>query len=142
MVRLDVDRYIGVPFLNHGRSLDGCDCWGLVRLVLFEKFDIITPSFAEVYGDSHKDRTEIADALGSERMTWTLVTPGEERPGDVVLLRIYGLPVHMGIVTEPPKMLHVDRAMPATIEFYDRTPWSTRIDGFYRHPHLQRGFVN
>lgn len=27
------NEYVGLPFADKGRTREGCDCWGLVRLV-------------------------------------------------------------------------------------------------------------
>lgn len=34
------DRFIGIPFEDHGRARAGCDCWGLVCLIYQEELAI------------------------------------------------------------------------------------------------------
>ena len=44
-------RYVGLPWLDRGRTADGADCWGLVRLVLAGHFGVEVPSYLDDYDD-------------------------------------------------------------------------------------------
>ena len=37
------DKYISIPFADHGRSKNGCDCWGLATVAYKEKFKVDLP---------------------------------------------------------------------------------------------------
>jgi cell wall-associated NlpC family hydrolase len=130
-------RYIGLPFRDHGRDRSGLDCWGLVRLVMGEQFGIALPSLSGEY-----EHTLALDAISGviERQipAWDAVPAGEERCGDVIILRLHGQPLHVGIVLGDAHMLHVEARIDSAIERYDQTRWKDRIYGFYRHRPLPR----
>lgn len=42
------ERYFKIPFVPGGRDWSGCDCYGLVRLVLQEEKGIFLPLFKDV----------------------------------------------------------------------------------------------
>lgn len=130
------DAYIGLPFKEHGRDRSGLDCWGLVRLVLAERFGLDLPSFGEAYRDL-RDRAAIARAVEAERPAWIALDPGREGPGDVALLRLRGAPLHVGVVARRPLMLHVQRGAGSSLESYRGLRWRDRLLGFYRHPGLR-----
>jgi cell wall-associated NlpC family hydrolase len=44
-----VEQYIGIEFRDLGRDRDGCDCWGLVRLVILKQARVELPSLATGY---------------------------------------------------------------------------------------------
>lgn len=54
--------YIGLPFADHGRTREGADCWGLVRLVYAEVFNLALPSYASTYTDAH-DQASVSAAV-------------------------------------------------------------------------------
>jgi cell wall-associated NlpC family hydrolase len=129
----DLREYIGIPFRERGRDREGCDCWGLVRLVLAERFGVLLPSF-DGYG-SVRDRERIRALIEDDLPAWTEVG-GRERAGDVVLLRVGGRPLHVGLVISPGTMLHIEAGIDACLERYDRLPWCRRVLGVYRHREL------
>lgn len=124
--------YIGLPFLAHGRDRLGVDCWGLVRLALAEQFGLALPSFATAYKDT-RDAASISAVIAQETLSWRAVEAGEEKLGDVIVLRLRGQPLHVGLVLGDRLMLHVERGIDSAIERYDRPQWHHRIFGFYRY---------
>lgn len=125
------DRYVGLPFLDRGRSLVGLDCWGLLCLVYRELRGIELPSYAEAYVTA-ADRAGIAALIADEISPWQPVPAGEEMPFDGVLMREGKFPRHIGLVTLPGKLLHVDRGETSRIESYRAGLLACRVVGFYR----------
>lgn len=129
-----VSAYIGLPFLEHGRTDAGLDCWGLVRLVYERQFGIALPSFATDYG-STVDVQTIAQLVAGEQKHWSEVPPADVACGDVILLRVRGLECHVGIVLEEGKFLHVIKGANCCIESYKSLLWRKRVSGFWRYSH-------
>ncbi|MFC7455456.1 C40 family peptidase, partial [Insolitispirillum peregrinum] len=100
--------YIGLPFSDHGRTRDGVDCWGLVRLVLAEQFGFDVPSHDGSYRQT-TDRDDLDRLISTERSSaWSAVPAGSEQAGDVVLLRCLGAACHVGLVVTPGIMIHAE----------------------------------
>lgn len=127
--------YVGLPWRAHGRDRQGCDCWGLVRLVLGEQFGLTLPSHAEGYPDPAA-RAAVGALVRGELGAWLPVAPGAEAPGTVVLLRPLGEPCHLGLWVAPGLMLHAWRRLDACLERFDGPLWGRRVAGVYRHARL------
>lgn len=121
--------YINIPFEEHGRGWDGCDCWGLVVL-FYRDMGVDLPEFVGQY-QSTTDRENIEKLTSQERETWERVE--EPKVGDVVLVNIYKQPVHTGIYIGGNKMLHVMRGRQSCVENLNDPEWRNRIEGFYRY---------
>jgi cell wall-associated NlpC family hydrolase len=132
----DFGRYIGIAFKDHGRGFDGCDCWGLVRLVYQNEYGIKLPDMGPIY-EKVTDEKGMMKLYVSELPSWEKV----EIPqiGDVVLLRACGLPIHVGIVVSENQMLHIEIKIDAVIERFDSALWGRRIEGFYRRNFTDAG---
>jgi len=123
--------YIGLPFREKGRDRDGLDCWGLVRLVLAEQFGVLLPSYADDYACT-LEVSENARLISGRKGDWSEVPAGEERAGDVLLLRMAGHECHVGIVVAPGIMLHIEAGHDAVWDRYHGLRWKNRVVGAYR----------
>lgn len=131
-------QYIGLKFKNRGRTKDGVDCWGLVRLIYKEQYNIELPSYDDEYNSSY-NINETRDAIIEHAKEWTQISKEAASTGDVIVLRLSGYPTHVGIVIEKGKMLHIIEGTDAVIENYDNRLWEHRIVGFFRHKELING---
>lgn len=124
------DRFVGIPYADKGRG-DAVDCWGLVCRVFLELRGVALPSYAEAY-ETAEDARAIARLVAGELEPWQPVALGAEQPFDCVLMKECGLPRHIGVVTQPGLMLHVQRGGTSVIERYRAGPLRFRMVGFYR----------
>lgn len=129
------NKYVGIPYKDNGRDLDGMDCWGLARHVYNKEFNISLPSFSEDY--SGNDRKRIAELIAQYKEGWTETT-AEPQSGDIVLFRMLGLQSHVGIVTEYPYFLHAREGYDSSIERLDSTMWEKRVLGIFRYTEASR----
>lgn len=127
-----VKEYIGIPFQPGGRTRSGCDCWGLTRLVLAERFGVQLPSFAEEYTDPH-DWQVVSQLISTHIPTWCPIA-GTPQEGDVALFRILNEPAHVGVIVAPGFMLHVSRGTDSNVERYTSPTWQPRLLGFFASP--------
>jgi cell wall-associated NlpC family hydrolase len=140
-------RFIGIPWKELGRGRDGCDCWGLHRLILKEQFGCAAPAYQTGYaGCGRDDVAEIAALIAVGKIGWITVAEydpatwlcplGAERPGDSLLIRQHGAPCHIGLVAGGRHMLHIEEGIDSVCVPYDDSTWRRRIVGIYRHPGL------
>jgi cell wall-associated NlpC family hydrolase len=127
------DRFVGIPYRDHGRGFDGCDCWGLVRLVFRETRGVDLPSFADGYVCA-SDAKAVADLIAGRLQPWDELPPGVETTGDVLLMRRGSSACHVGLVVEPGKVLHVSAdSIASRVERYRNGLRGHRVVGRYRY---------
>ncbi|ADZ70129.1 C40 family peptidase [Polymorphum gilvum] len=124
--------FVGLDYLDLGRTAKGVDCWGLVRLAL-AAHGIEVPSYAGAYG-STAERAEIAALIDGAKPDWHRVASAREL--DVVTFRRGRLESHCGLVVRPGLMLHVSEGKASCIESYLDDHWTRRLTGFWRHARL------
>jgi len=125
------DRFVGIPYLDKGRSIVGLDCWGLLHQVFRELRGIDLPSYAERYVTG-ADRLAMARLIAGELDDWQEIESGKEQTFDGVLMREGKFPRHIGVVTAPGMVLHVSQGETSRIERYRSGILANRVVGFYR----------
>jgi cell wall-associated NlpC family hydrolase len=135
---MDSARFVGLPWRDHGRELDGSDCWGLFKLVFEAGTGIEIASFADDYSSS-ADKREIAAIVDGEVSDWLPVAAGAEKPFDAALMKI-GSGFHVGIVVRRGLVLHMPLRGTSVIEPLSRFRTVLAavegVTGLYRHREL------
>jgi cell wall-associated NlpC family hydrolase len=131
---MDTQYYKAIPFVDKGRDEDGCDCWGLVQLIYKKEFGIDLPDYTECYDDTD-DKEAISSKIDEEKKSdWVEIDKGKEQVGDVVLLRMFNLPMHVGVVVEPrKKLIHTIKGVNVSVERYNVPRWKHKVLGFNRY---------
>ena len=127
---MNTDQYIGIPFKEHGRGFDGCDCWGLVRLVYQCELGIKLTDYSEKYDSCVQDK-DIPVLISDEAAKWQRVENVE--PLDVLLLIDRGRPGHIAVALDGRRMLHTTIGVDACIEDFTTGKWRDKLAGIYRH---------
>ncbi len=125
------DSFIGLPYVDGGRSFAGVDCWGLVWLVHHEVRGVELPSFHERY-TLPADRKVIDGIVAGTLDAFDEIAAGQEQPFDAVLMRDAGRVCHVGLVVRPGRLLHIERGHTSQIENYRTGLIKSRVVGFYR----------
>ena len=133
------ERYVGLPWLPMGRDRHGVDCWGLVRLVLWEQRGIKLPMWDTV---DPSDGGAIADTVAGSVATDTWHPVQVVVEFDFALMRApvaingrtFSALIHVGIVAPGQSILHVQEGDSAVLQ--PIAALHHRIAGFYRHKRL------
>lgn len=114
-----VEGYLTIPFTDRGRTERGCDCFGLVRLVMARRAKIMLATYGFV---ACNDRGAISSAIGAAKLdseTWRAVPIEQAQPLDVVpMLDLNELQNgahdlvdgHVGIMVTDRHVLHTELA--------------------------------
>ena len=132
------NKYIGIPFLDKGRDINGIDCWGLVRLVYKQEYNIDLPNFSTDYEADDAERMK--DLLAQYKEGWEKIDSPTE--GCIVLFNILGVESHMGIAVSSTHFLHARDRYDSAIESFDSVGWRNRITGFYKYSENKSAILN
>ena len=129
---MNLNEYVGIPWVDQGRTRKGCDCWGLLWLIYRERLGIELPSYSDRYVTA-ADRAAIDALIKGELGCWREIPRGQEQSFDGVLMNDGGKLSHIGVTVRPGKVLHVRRGSVALIEDYRSFLFGRQIAGFFRH---------
>jgi cell wall-associated NlpC family hydrolase len=126
-----VRKYVGIPFVSNGRGREGCDCYGLCRLVLAAEYGVSLPELSGDYTNALCIRETAAlfeknlPVLAAER----LEGPQE---GALIVLTERNRPCHLGIYAGDGYMLHTRAETGGVCQRLTHPDLTGRIGGYYR----------
>lgn len=121
-----IDKYLGVPFLHKGRTMQGCDCYGFVILVYkdlgFDLFDL------EKYDKkwSFKGKNILIENYHRQ---WKKI----EKPATFDTVMFWGCKRtvdHGGIVLSDNRFIHCCKAGTVVARLEDQR-WQNKVQGYY-----------
>lgn len=118
--------YMRLAFQMGGRERPAVDCWGLYRLIVGERLGV----WLDEFGGVDKPLSIARTMLLTQGPQWAPVTPGEERPFDLVMMRgtvgegrsARSAGLHVGCVIEPGKMIDIEERTNVMVRAYRNTP--------------------
>jgi len=126
-----VKKYIGIPFASNGRSIDGCDCYGLVRLVLRNEYGVDLPELSNDYSNAlNVSETSRLFAENLPVLTAEKTDMPEEKA--VVVITERGVNAHIGIVAGSGYILHTGAKTGSVCQRATHPGLRGRIEGYYR----------
>jgi cell wall-associated NlpC family hydrolase len=125
-----VKKYIGIPFVSNGRTTDGCDCYGLVRIVLRNEYGITLPELSDNYADALNIK-ETARLFAEHRpvLAGEKIDAPEEKA--VVVITEHGAAAHVGIVAGGGYILHTGIKTGSVCQRETHPVLRGRIEGYY-----------
>lgn len=111
----DFNKYIGIPYVNHGRDQSGSDCFGIVKMILEKEFKVDVPEWID-QDEPDFSRFKKAD---------------EPEVGSIGLFKFAGVPAHVGIYIGDGRVLHVMPNETACAEKLKSRRLDGKLDGWY-----------
>lgn len=101
----DYTKYLLIPYKHQGRTFQGADCFGLLRLFYKEELSIDLPDFTEDYS---KDWWLHSNFFLDLCESYGFVKTNEFALGNIVFFRNNGVKVgHVGVVLTDGMFLHM-----------------------------------
>ncbi len=116
----DLKKYIGRPYEKY-------NCLDLVKEFYKDFFNLEIKNY---YEGPIPGRGEVQSLINTNRGDFVRVD-GPPKFGDLVVIKVFGLECHLGVVVEGTKFLHSAEKIGSNIDRLER--YSKLIAGYYRH---------
>jgi len=128
-----MDKFVGIPFVDRGRTFDGCDCWGLICILYYEIYNIILPDYPISSNDTDSVSKEMGNGVKSGRWV-SAKTPYQM--GDIVAMAMSPKHLtsinHVGFCLDGNTFVHSIQNQRSAICRLDDIYWKHRIKGAYK----------
>jgi len=125
-----VKKYIGIPFVSNGRTEKGCDCYGLVRLVLRNEYGITLPELSDDYSNACNIQ-ETAELFEKHLPVIAARKIQEPEEGAIVIITEQGRLCHVGMFAGEGFILHTGAKTDCVCQRASHPGLRGRIEGYY-----------
>lgn len=121
---MNYSKYLGIPYKENGRDSNGLDCYGLIRMISHE-LGISIPEYA-----TPDEQSLIYQMYNSEKELFLKLDKPE--PNCYVVFSIKPYHIHIGIMIDENKFIHILEKRNVAIEELNHWFWKEKIIGFYK----------
>lgn len=118
IIQESLTNLIGLPYAAY-------DCYELVKFFYLKIFDYELQDYQYI---NPNDKKEISYLIDIKKQSYKKITRPEF--GDIILLRLDGLPAHLGIYIDKARFLHTTEKTGSCID--NLKTWKHKIIGYYR----------
>lgn len=126
---INIEKYIKIPFMSHGRDFNGCDCYGLVRLVIQEETGKILPDFWDY--SSANEIEIVSNLININRPNIPNIKKEKPDEMDIVLYKFKGYVSHMAVYVGNGRILHIISNTNANCVPVEHGILKGRVEGYY-----------
>lgn len=127
------EKYVGLPFVDGGRSWSGVDCWGLVRLAFHDEKRIDLPTYGDIPAcELIKIAYKVAEETAKEPWHPAVVPQAFDM---AVMYRVHA-PIHVGVMANSTHVLHIEKATSAVLINVKHPSVFFRSIKYFRHRDL------
>lgn len=119
-----------IPYTNKGRTFEGADCWGLVRLIYENEFNINMPMFSNEYSNASEGK-KVAEAIRNNKDIIQYVQKDTPDYGDIIIFNMRGNPCHVGVYVGKNRVLHILKGTNSVIERLSSPRLKGKVEGYY-----------
>ncbi len=111
-----------------GRDYETYNCLDLVKEFYKDLFGLDVKNY---YEGPVPNRREVQSLIVTNRGDFIEIPRAERKFGDLVLIKLYGIECHIGVVVDASRFLHSAKHIGSNIDRLER--YSKLISGYYRH---------
>jgi len=129
---IDIEKYRGLQYVDHGRDMSGVDCWGLIYLIYKNELGIEIPAWSAEYQTANK--LPISEILSKKYCMDRWEKSLKPFVGAIGLFEIGGN-FHVGVCLDKRgrNMLHIMKGTQSTIENIIGISWKNRFRGRWKY---------
>lgn len=121
---------VGIPYVARGRTMTGCDCWGLMRLAAERLWGYSYPEYFYTHTELLHDAADLIAHETANDARWCEVRDPYPR-GAIHIFRINGYKTHCGLHLDGRMFLHSLPGRNSCLETLDDINWQQRRTGTY-----------